>query len=261
MPRYKLTVEYDGTPYAGWQRQENAHTVQAAIEQAIFRFCGEHVALGAAGRTDAGVHAMAQIAHVDLTKNWSSSKVREALNAHLIVAGETVGIINVELVQDSFDARFSATGRHYLYRIVNRRPPAPLEAYRAWWVKKPLHAEAMHEAAQRLIGTHDFTTFRATQCQSKSPVKTLDYLSVSRNGEIIEIRASARSFLHNQIRSFVGTLNEVGCGRWDADDVTAALEARDRKACGPVAPPYGLYLVCVDYPITTGSGREIPRTF
>jgi tRNA pseudouridine38-40 synthase len=210
VPRYKLTVEYDGTPYAGWQRQENAHTVQAAIEQAIFRFCGEHVALGAAGRTDAGVHAMAQIAHVDLSKNWSSSKVREALNAHLIVAGETVGIINVELVQDSFDARFSATGRHYLYRIVNRRPPAPLEAYRAWWVKKPLDAEAMHEAAQRLIGTHDFTTFRATQCQSKSPVKTLDYLSVSRNGEIIEIRASARSFLHNQIRSFVGTLNEVG---------------------------------------------------
>ncbi|UGY10529.1 tRNA pseudouridine(38-40) synthase TruA [Phyllobacterium pellucidum] len=259
MPRYKLLVEYDGTPYAGWQRQENGHTVQAAIEQAIFNFCGDTISLGAAGRTDSGVHACAQVAHADLTKNWSSSKIREALNAHLVIAGEAVSILNVELVGDGFDARFSATGRHYLYRIINRRPPAPLEAHRAWWVKKPLDAEAMHGAAQRLIGTHDFTTFRATQCQSKSPVKTLDRLDVTRNGEIIEIRASARSFLHNQIRSFAGTLNEVGCGRWDADDVSAALEARDRRACGPVAPPYGLYLIGVDYPIVTGSGREMPR--
>ncbi len=259
MPRYKLTVEYDGTPYAGWQRQENGHTVQAAIEQAIFKFCGETISLGAAGRTDSGVHASAQVAHVDLTKNWSSSKIREALNAHLVFAGETVSIINVELVSSRFDARFSATGRHYLYRIVNRRPPAPLEAYRAWWVKKPLDAQAMHIAAQRLIGTHDFTTFRATQCQSKSPVKTLDFLSVQRFGEIVEIRASARSFLHNQIRSFAGTLQEVGCGRWDADDVTAALEARDRQACGPVAPPHGLYLIGVDYPLTAMDGIAIPN--
>ncbi|MBQ9353563.1 MULTISPECIES: tRNA pseudouridine(38-40) synthase TruA [unclassified Phyllobacterium] len=260
MPRYKLTIEYDGTPYAGWQRQENGHTVQAAIEQAIFKFCGETISLGAAGRTDSGVHAIAQIAHVDLTKDWSSAKVREALNAHLVVAGETVGIINVERMTENFDARFSATGRHYLYRIINRRPPAPLEAFRAWWVKKPLDAEAMHEAAQRLVGTHDFTTFRATQCQAKSPVKSLDHLSVLRNGEIIEIRASARSFLHNQIRSFAGTLNEVGCGRWTADDVSDALAARDRKACGPVAPPYGLYLVGVDYPSVTGSGMAMPST-
>lgn len=261
MPRYKLTVEYDGSPYAGWQRQENGHTVQAAIEQAIFKFCGETVSLGAAGRTDSGVHATAQIAHVDLTKDWSSSKIREALNAHLLLAGETVGIINVELVDARFDARFSAMGRHYLYRIVNRRPPAPLEAHRAWWVKKPLDAGAMHDAAQRLTGTHDFTTFRATQCQAKSPVKTLDHLSVARNGEIIEIRASARSFLHNQIRSFAGTLHEVGCGRWDAEDVSAALAARDRQACGPVAPPHGLYLIGVDYPIIAGSGMEMPRIF
>ncbi|MGH6859035.1 MAG: tRNA pseudouridine synthase A, partial [Phyllobacterium sp.] len=196
--------------------------------------------------------------HVDLSRNWSSSKIREALNAYLLLAGETVGIINVEVAEPGFDARFSARARHYLYRIVNRRPPAPLEANRAWWVKKPLDEGAMHQAAQRLVGTHDFTTFRATQCQAKSPVKTLDRLDVVRDGEIVEIRASARSFLHNQIRSFAGTLQEVGCGRWDADDVGAALAARDRQACGPVAPPHGLYLVGVDYPIMTGSGSEIP---
>ncbi|MCO4316915.1 tRNA pseudouridine(38-40) synthase TruA [Phyllobacterium sp. 21LDTY02-6] len=257
MPRYKLTVEYDGTPYAGWQRQENGYTVQAAIELAVFRFCGEKLSIGAAGRTDSGVHATAQVAHMDLSRDWSASKVREALNAHLVVAGEAVSIINVERVPASFDSRFSALGRHYLYRMINRRPPAPLEANRAWWVKKPLDEAAMHEAAQRLVGTHDFTTFRATQCQAKSPVKTLDLLTVERHGEIVEIRASARSFLHNQIRSFAGTLHEVGCGRWSADDVTAALEARNRKACGPVAPPYGLYLIGVDYPMVTASGADM----
>ncbi|YBV95544.1 tRNA pseudouridine(38-40) synthase TruA [Phyllobacteriaceae bacterium JZ32] len=247
MPRYKLTIEYDGTPYAGWQRQENGHTVQAAIEQAIGKFCGEDVTLGAAGRTDAGVHALAQVAHVDLTKDWGAAKVRDALNAHLVMADERVVILNVERVPESFDARFSATARHYLYRIVNRRPPIAIEMNRAWWVSKPLDVEAMHAAAQRLLGKHDFTTFRASQCQAKSPVKTLDRLDVTRNGELVEIRASARSFLHNQVRSLAGSLMEVGVGRWTGDDLVAALEARDRAACGQVAPPYGLYLIGVDY--------------
>lgn len=247
MPRYKLTIEYDGTPYAGWQRQDNGHTVQGAIEQAIFKFCGESVALGAAGRTDAGVHALGQVAHVDLTKDWSAAKVRDAVNAYLALAGERVVILNVELVPDGFDARFSATARHYLYRIINRRPPIVVEMNRAWWVSKPLDADAMHEAAKLLLGLHDFTTFRASQCQSKSPVKTLDRLDVSRNGEVVEIRASARSFLHNQVRSLAGSLMEVGVGRWSADDLTAALEARDRAACGQVAPAHGLYLIKVDY--------------
>ncbi|MGH6760536.1 MAG: tRNA pseudouridine(38-40) synthase TruA [Phyllobacterium sp.] len=247
MPRYKLTVEYDGTSYAGWQRQENAHTVQAAIEQAIFKFCGERVTIGAAGRTDSGVHATAQIAHVDLVKDWSAAKIRDAVNAHLVQSDEYVSLLNVERVADSFDSRFSARGRHYLYRIVDRRSPIPLERNRAWWVPKKLDTEAMHIAAQRLVGTHDFTTFRATQCQAKSPVKTLDRLDVVRNGEVVEIRTSARSFLHNQVRSFAGTLVEAGIGRWSADDVQKALEARDRRACGPVAPPHGLFLIGVDY--------------
>lgn len=250
MPRYKLIVEYDGTPYAGWQRQDNGHTVQGAIEQAIFKFCGETATVGAAGRTDSGVHATAQVAHVDLIKDWSAAKVRDAVNAHLVQAEERVALLGVERVPERFDSRFSAHGRHYLYRIIDRRPPAPLERHRAWWVPRTLDTDAMHVAAQRLVGTYDFTTFRATQCQAKSPVKTLDRLDVTRNGEIVEIRTSARSFLHNQVRSFAGTLVEAGIGRWTADDVTAALEARDRKACGPVAPPYGLYLIGVDYPDT-----------
>lgn len=247
MPRYRLTIEYDGTPYVGWQRQENGHTVQGAIERAIKSFCGEDVALSAAGRTDAGVHALSQIAHLDLIKNWSASKVREALNAYLVLEKERISILNVEKVLDSFDARFSARRRHYLYRIYNRRPPLALELNRAWWVQKRLDHEAMHEAAKNLLGTHDFTTFRASQCQAKSPIRTLDLLEVTRNGDFVEMRTSARSFLHNQVRSFAGTLVEVGLGRWSADDLTAALEARDRKTCGPVAPPFGLYLNGVDY--------------
>lgn len=247
MPRYRLTIEYDGTPYVGWQRQENGHTVQGAIERAIKSFCGEDVALSAAGRTDAGVHALSQIAHLDLIKNWSASKVREALNAYLVLEKERISILNVEKVLDSFDARFSARRRHYLYRIYNRRPPLALELNRAWWVQKRLDHEAMHEAAKNLLGTHDFTTFRASQCQAKSPIRTLDLLEVTRNGDFVEMRTSARSFLHNQVRSFAGTLVEVGLGRWSADDLTAALEARDRKVCGPVAPPFGLYLNGVDY--------------
>jgi len=247
VPRYKLTVEYDGTPYAGWQRQINGPSVQGAIEQAFKKFCGEELTLGAAGRTDAGVHALAQVVHVDLSKDWGAGKIRDAVNAHLIMADERISILNVEKTTESFDARFSAVARHYLYRIYNRRSPLAINYQRAWWVQKPLDHEAMHEAAQRLLGEHDFTTFRATQCQSKSPVKTLDQLDVSRNGDYVEMRISARSFLHNQVRSFAGSLMEVGSGRWSADDLQAALEARDRKACGQVAPPYGLYLVRVDY--------------
>lgn len=250
MPRYRLDVEYDGRPYAGWQRQAGQHSVQAAIEQAVFVFTGEQVTLRGAGRTDAGVHALGQVAHLDLTRDWPADTVRDALNAHLGMAGETVAIIDAEKTHDDFDARFWATGRHYLYRIVNRRARLAIEAGRAWWVPKPLDAEAMHDAAQRLVGKHDFTTFRSVQCQAKSPLKTLDRLQVVRNGEAVEIHASARSFLHNQVRSMVGTLKRVGEGAWTADNVGQALAAADRARCGPVAPPDGLYLVSVDYPET-----------
>lgn len=247
MPRYRLTVEYDGTPYAGWQRQENAPSVQRALESAIFKFCGDQTALGTAGRTDAGVHALGQTAHVDLSKDWASSKIRDAVNAYLTQAGDSIYLLNVEKVPDRFDARFSALGRHYIYRIINRRTPLALDAKRAWWVSHKLDADIMQRAAQLLIGTHDFTTFRSTQCQSKSPVKTLDFLDVQRKGELIEVRASARSFLHNQVRSLVGSLYEVGRGRWSNDDLVAALQACDRKACGVVAPAHGLYMIGADY--------------
>ena len=247
MPRYRLTVEYDGSPYAGWQRQDNAPSVQGAIEAAIFKFCGDSNSLGTAGRTDAGVHAFQQTAHVDLTKDWAASKIRDAVNAYLTQAKDSVYLLNVEKVPDRFDARFSALGRHYIYRIINRRTPLALEARRAWWASHKLDADIMQNAAQLLIGTHDFTTFRSVQCQSKSPVKTLDFLDVQRKGELIEVRASARSFLHNQVRSLVGSLYEVGRGRWTNDDLVAALEARDRKACGVVAPAHGLYMIGADY--------------
>ena len=248
MPRYRLDIEYDGGRYAGWQRQAGQASVQGAIEQAIFVFTGEEVTLRGAGRTDAGVHALGQVAHVDLTRDWPPDTVRDAINAHMGMAGETVAIVDAEKAVDDFDARFWATGRHYLYRIVNRRARLALEAGRAWWVPKPLDHEAMHEAAQTLIGRHDFTTFRSVQCQAKSPVKTLDRLDVTRAGEVIEVRASARSFLHNQVRSMVGTLKRAGEGAWTADDVKQALEAADRSRCGQVAPPDGLYLMSVDYP-------------
>ncbi|WP_309083850.1 tRNA pseudouridine(38-40) synthase TruA [Chelativorans sp.] len=247
MLRYRIDIEYDGGQYAGWQRQAGQHSVQEAIETAIAAFCGEEVTLRGAGRTDAGVHALGQVAHFELSREWKAEKVRDAVNAHLGLAGETISILRAAIVAEDFDARFSAKGRHYLYRIVNRRPPLALERGKAWHVTKKLDAEAMHEAAQRLVGKHDFTTFRSVQCQAKSPVKTLDRLDVARVGEAIEIRASARSFLHNQVRSLVGTLKKVGEGGWTADDVEAALEARDRAACGPVAPPEGLYLLRVDY--------------
>jgi tRNA pseudouridine38-40 synthase len=248
MPRYRLDIEYDGSAYAGWQRQAGQHSVQAAIEQAIKGFCAEDVTIRGAGRTDAGVHARGQVAHVDLARDWPADTVRDAVNAHLQMASETVSVLSTSVVPGDFDARFSATGRHYLYRIVNRRSPLALEAKKAWWVARPLDAEAMQVAAQALVGRHDFTTFRSVQCQAKSPVKTLDRLDVTRDAEAIEIRASARSFLHNQVRSMVGSLKRVGEGAWTAADLAAALAAADRAACGPVAPPDGLYLMKVDYP-------------
>ena len=247
MPRYRIDIEYDGSAYAGWQRQAGQHSVQAAIEQAVLGFCGEAISLRGAGRTDAGVHATGQVAHLDLAKDWPADTVRDAVNAHLQQAGETVAVLAAMVAEAEFDARFSAKGRHYLYRIVNRRAPLALARRKAWHVAKALDAAAMHDAAQALVGRHDFTTFRSVHCQAKSPLRTLDRLDVTRDGEAIEIRASARSFLHNQVRSMVGTLKRVGEGAWTREDVAAALEAKDRKACGPVAPPDGLYLGGVDY--------------
>ncbi|MCA0013779.1 tRNA pseudouridine(38-40) synthase TruA [Mesorhizobium sp. B292B1B] len=248
MPRFRLDIEYDGSLFAGWQHQADQPSVQQAIEQAIEKFCGQQVRLRAAGRTDAGVHATAQVAHVDLAKAWPDDKVRDAVNAHLQAAGNRIAILKATTVVDGFDARFSAIGRHYLYRILNRRAPSALEKGKVWWVPKRLDAAAMHEAAKVLLGRHDFTTFRSTQCQAESPVRTLDRLDVNRSGDMIEVRASARSFLHNQVRSMVGSLKRVGEGAWTAGDLKAALEAHDRAACGQVAPPDGLFLVAVDYP-------------
>ena len=247
MPRYKLTIEYHGTPYVGWQRQANDRSVQAAIEDAVARLTGETLTLRGAGRTDAGVHARGQAAHLDLTRDWAGDKLRDALNAHL--RPQPIAILAAASVAADFDARFSAIGRHYCYRIVNRRAPLALDADRAWRVARHLDEAAMHQAAQSLVGTHDFTTFRSAECQAKSPVKTLDRLDVERCGEAIVMRASARSFLHNQIRSIAGSLKLVGEGKWAARDIEAALAARDRTACGPVAPPHGLYLMQVDYPV------------
>ncbi|MGG7517390.1 tRNA pseudouridine(38-40) synthase TruA [Allorhizobium undicola] len=247
MPRFKMIVEYDGTPYVGWQRQENGPSVQGALEKAILSLTGETVSIRGAGRTDSGVHARGQVVHADLSRAWQPYKLRNALNAHLALAGEAVCVLEAESVTDEFDARFSARKRHYLYRIISRPSRLAIEANRAWWVSKPLDHEAMHEAAQQLVGHHDFTTFRSVHCQASSPVRTLDRLDVSRSGDLIEIRASAQSFLHNQIRSFAGTLKMAGEGKMTPADVRAALEARNRAACGPVAPPEGLYFMQVDY--------------
>jgi len=245
MPRYKLTIEYDGTPYVGWQAQDNGVSVQGVLTAAVAAFAGEQVSIGAAGRTDAGAHALGQVAHLDLAKDWDNETVRDAINFHL--RPQSVAVLTVAHAAADFDARFSAVKRHYLYRIVNRRADLTLEQNHAWRVPRPLDAEAMHAAAQRLIGRHDFTTFRSTECQAKSPVKTLDRLVVTRAGEEIRITAAARSFLQHQVRSMVGSLVHVGEGKWSADDLSAALAARDRSACGQVAPPHGLYLVRVDY--------------
>jgi len=245
MPRYKLTIEYDGGPFVGWQLQDNGPSVQGVLIAAVAAFCGEKVSIPGAGRTDAGVHALGQVVHVDLAKAWDAETVRDALNAHL--RPQPVVVLAAEQVDASFDARRSARRRHYVYRIVNRRADLALERGRAWRIGKPLDAATMHAAAQRLVGRHDFTTFRHSECQAKSPVKTLDVLDVERIGEEIRVRAAARSFLHNQVRSMVGALALVGEGKWSADDVSAALAARDRAACAPVAPPDGLYLLRVDY--------------
>lgn len=245
MPRFKLVIEYDGGPFVGWQVQHDGLSVQGVIADAVTAFCGEHVGVHGAGRTDAGVHALGQVAHVDLTKPWDAQTVRDAINAHL--RPHPVAVLAAQQVAGDFHARFSARRRHYLYRIANRRADLALDAGRAWRVTRPLDAPAMHAAAQVLIGRHDFTTFRAAECQAHSPVKTLDRLDVVREGEELRVGVSARSFLHHQVRSMVGSLVKVGEGRWSAKDLSRALEARDRKACGPVAPPDGLYLVKVDY--------------
>ncbi len=245
MPRYKLTLEYDGRDFVGWQRQDNGTAIQELVENAIARFSGETVTTIAAGRTDAGVHALGQVIHFDLARRSKPETVRDALNFHLKPA--PVAVLAAEVVNGDFHARFSARARAYLYRITNRRPPPTLERGRTWWVSVPLDEKAMAEAARLLVGRHDFTTFRAVHCQAKSPVKTLDALDVRRQGEEIRITARARSFLHHQIRNLVGTLRLVGEGKWSAEDLRAALEARDRARGGPTAPAHGLYLVAVVY--------------
>ena len=245
MPRYRLTIEYDGTPFAGWQRQADHPSVQQALEEAITGFSGETIVTQAAGRTDAGVHASGQVVHFDLERQWEPFRIREALNFHL--KPHPVAVIEAEAVDEAFEARFSALGRHYEYRILNRRARPALEENRVWHVAVPLAADAMHAGAQLLLGQHDFSTFRDSQCQAKSPIKTLDRLDVRREGEHVIITANARSFLHHQVRSMVGSLKLVGEGRWPPVEMRAALEALDRSRCGPLAPASGLYLTRVDY--------------
>lgn len=251
--RYRIMLEYDGGPFAGWQRQENGPSVQGALEEAIRKLSGETVTVTGAGRTDAGVHALAQVAHFDLGRSFAPAKLRDALNHHL--RPDPVCVLSAENATPEFHARFSATARHYLYRILNRRSPPVLERGRVWHVARELDPDGMHLGAQQLVGRHDFTTFRAAECQAASPVKTLDSLSVRRAGEEIHIEAKARSFLHHQVRSIVGTLKLVGECKWRPRDVAAALDARDRARCGPVAPPEGLYLVRVDYPGEGGAAK------
>lgn len=249
MPRYRITIEYNGAAFVGWQEQAAGTAVQTALESAIKRFSGEQTRVRGAGRTDAGVHALGQVAHFDLARDWQPFQVQSAINFHL--KPQAVGVVDCARTHDTFDARFSATARHYLYRIVARRTPPVLERGRAWWVIAPLDATAMADAASVLVGHHDFTTFRAQACQAKSPFRTLDRLDVTdvetEAGTEIRVQASARSFLHNQVRSMVGSLKAVGEGKWTRADLASALAARSRTACGPVAPACGLYLVRVDY--------------
>ncbi|MXU64274.1 tRNA pseudouridine(38-40) synthase TruA [Oceanomicrobium pacificus] len=256
MARYALKLEYDGTGYAGWQKQADHPSVQTALETALSKLEPGHAGVTAAGRTDAGVHATGQVAHVDLARPWTPFRLMEALNAHLKNTG--VAVLDLAIVPDDFSARFSAVERQYLYRIINRRSPAPLEAGRVWRIGHRLDTEAMQAGANHLIGRHDFTTFRSTLCQAASPVKTLDALDVEAvplaQGQEIRIHVRARSFLHNQVRSFVGTLARVGSGSWPPEKVAEILAARDRRACGPVSPPQGLYLAEVRYPDPVFSG-------
>jgi tRNA pseudouridine38-40 synthase len=245
MPRYRVTLEYDGTPFVGWQVQALGASVQGRLAEAIAKFSGETVDVRGAGRTDAGVHALGQVAHFDLARTWPAGTVRAAVNFHL--KPDPIAVLDCAVVADDFDARYSAKARHYLYRLLSRPAPPVLDHDRVWWVPQALDWQRMSQAARGLVGRHDFTTFRAASCQAKSPVKTLDRLDVSQHGAEVHIAASARSFLHNQVRSMVGSLKLVGEGKWTADDLEAALKARDRAACGPVAPARGLYLVRVDY--------------
>jgi tRNA pseudouridine38-40 synthase len=245
MPRYKLTIEYDGTPFAGWQMQANGVSVQGVLARAVHAFCQEEAVPRGAGRTDAGVHALGQVAHLDLIRDRDPETIRDALNFHL--RPHPVAVLSCVRVDDTFDARFSATRRSYLYRVLCRRSPPALLRERVWHVPHSLNADAMMEGARHFLGRHDFTTFRAVQCQAKSPLRTLDAIAVERSGDEIHITVSARSFLHNQVRSMAGSLKLVGEGKWQPDGIRAALEARDRAACGPVAPASGLYLTQVDY--------------
>ncbi|KZL23778.1 MULTISPECIES: tRNA pseudouridine(38-40) synthase TruA [unclassified Pseudovibrio] len=245
MPRYKITIDYDGRPFVGWQRQDNGPTAQGVIERAIKSFTGETVTIGGAGRTDSGVHATGQVAHLDLAKDWPAETVKNALNFH--TQPDPVAILACEKAGLGFDARFSAIRRHYRFKIANRLEPLTHDLGLAWHVKPELDAEAMNDAAQVLLGHHDFTTFRHTRCQAKSPWKTMERICVYRQGYHVFLECSSRSFLHNQVRSMVGSLRLVGEGRWTKDDLRAALEACDRQACGPVAVPEGLYLTQVDY--------------
>jgi tRNA pseudouridine38-40 synthase len=245
VPRYKLTIEYDGTGLVGWQRQANGVSVQEALETAFERFCGERLTVFGAGRTDAGVHALAQVAHVDLAREMDLETIRGAINHYL--RPHAISILDVVPAPPGFDARLSAKSRRYLYRILNRRAPPALERGRVWHVAPPLDAEAMQAGARHLVGHHDFSTFRDSLCQAKSPVKTLDVLDVTQHGEEIRIAARARSFLHHQVRNMAGTLKLVGLGQWRPEDVATALAARDRRAGGPTAPAEGLALVAIDY--------------
>jgi tRNA pseudouridine38-40 synthase len=246
LTRFALTLEFDGTPFFGLQRQSNGPSVQQAVEDALHRVTGETVSLHSAGRTDAGVHALAMRSHVDLAKDIEPFRLMGAINAHL--RPDPIAVTACEIVPDDWHARFSCTGRRYLYRIANRRAPLALQRDRAWQVATPLDASAMHRAAQVLVGRHDFTTFRSVHCQAADPVKTLDRLDVERAGEEVHIHAAARSFLHHQVRSMVGCLKLVGTGTWDKARLAAALAARDRAALGLNAPPYGLYFVEAIYP-------------
>ncbi|MBT4890908.1 MAG: tRNA pseudouridine(38-40) synthase TruA [Rhodospirillales bacterium] len=245
MPRYRITIEYDGRNFVGWQSQDNGISVQQALEQAIKAFSGETSLVYAAGRTDAGVHALAQVAHFDLEQDYPDYKVMDALNG--LVRPHRVCVLSIERTDEEFHSRFSATGRSYRYKILNRRAPPTVDEGLVWWVPVPLDSEAMHAAAQVLIGKHDFTTFRSVRCQAKSPVKTLDRLAIERNGDHIRIDVSARSFLHNQVRILVGTLRLIGEGKWNAENLKSALEACDRTRGGETAPPSGLYLSAVSY--------------
>lgn len=245
MTRYLLILEFDGGPFVGWQRQDNGVSVQGALEDAVFKFAGERVTAHSAGRTDAGVHALAMPSHFDLARDWDADTVREAVNYHLKPA--PVAALTVRKVSEDFHTRFSATRRHYRYRLLNRRAPLTLDAGRAWRLAPPLDADAMHDAAQALVGKHDFTTFRASTCQADSPVKTLTSITVARDGDEIRIETSARSFLHHQVRSMVGSLAEVGLGRWTKADFASVLHAKDRARCGQVAPAEGLYFLRADY--------------